>query len=120
MTSGERIEMQANGETIDWAHEELGLNYREIAVAMRAHERTVMRWRARETLAGPRYRERIESLRELRHLMGEVFADEESAQRWLHNSVPALRGRTPISYVRAGRVGRIVELLATFQSGAFR
>lgn len=116
----EKLEMQANAETIDWAHDELGLNYREIGEAVRAHERTVLRWKARETLAAPKYRERIESLRELRYLLGEVFADEESAQTWLRSPVPALRGRTPISYVRAGRIGRIVELLATFQSGAFR
>jgi uncharacterized protein (DUF2384 family) len=113
-----QIEMRATEETIDWAHDALGLNYREIGSLLQAHERTVMRWKSRETLASPRHRRRVEDLRELRYLLGEVFRDEQGANLWLHSSVPALRGRTPISYVRAGRVSRVVDLLATFQAGA--
>jgi uncharacterized protein (DUF2384 family) len=114
-----QIEMRATEETIDWAHDALGLNYREIGSVLQAHERTVMRWKSRQTLASPRHRRRMEDLRELRHLLREVFGDEQGANLWLHSSVPALRGRTPISYIRAGRIGRVAEILATFQAGAF-
>lgn len=113
------MEMRATEETIDWAHDELGLNYREIGAALQAHERTVLRWKARQSLASPRHRRRMEDLRELRHLLREVFRDEDAANTWLRSSVPALKGRTPISYIRAGRVGRVLEILATFQAGAF-
>lgn len=113
------IEMRATQETIDWARQSLGLNYREIGAVVKAHERTVMRWKARQTLASPRHRAKVEDLRELRHLMAEVFRDEERAAVWLRSSVPALRGRTPISFIRAGKVGKVIEILATFHTGAF-
>jgi uncharacterized protein (DUF2384 family) len=114
-----QIEQRANREVIDWAHDSLGLGYGVIGRATSAHERTVLRWKSGQTLASPRHRERIEQLRELRHLMGEVFADPDQGRAWLYTSVPALRGRTPISYLRAGRVRAVVEVLATFHSGAF-
>lgn len=114
-----QIEMRATAETIDWARDALGLNYREIGAAVKAHERTVLRWKSQRTLASPQHLRRMEDLRELRHLLREVFRDDESANVWLHSSVPSLRGRTPISFIRTGRVGKVIEILATFHTGAF-
>jgi uncharacterized protein (DUF2384 family) len=114
-----QIEQRANREVIDWAHDKLGLGYAVIGRATSAHERTVLRWKSGQTMASARHREGIEHLRELRHLMSEVFADAEASRTWLFTSVPALRGRTPISYLRAGRVKAVLQVLATFHSGAF-
>ena len=114
-----QVEQRANRDVVDWAHERLGLAYGDIGRATSAHERTVLRWKSGQTLASPRHRERIEMLRELRHLMDAVFADPEQGRAWLYTSVPALRGRTPISYLRAGRVRQVAQVLATFHSGAF-
>jgi uncharacterized protein (DUF2384 family) len=114
-----QMEQKANCEVISWAHDELGLGYGMIGRATKAHERTVLRWKSGSALASPRHRERIETLRVLRHLMGEVFAGAEKEKAWLYTSVPALRGRTPISYLRAGQVKPVIEVLATFHSGGF-
>jgi hypothetical protein len=94
--TGAQVEQQSNRDVIAWAHDRLGLGYGVIGRATNAHERTVMRWKSGETLASPRHRERIDLLRELRHLMDAAFADPEQARAWLYASVPALRGRTPM------------------------
>ena len=62
---------------------------------------------------------RGEESRELRHLLGTVFEHEQDAYAWLHAPVPAFRGRSPISWIREGKAGRVIEALATLASGAF-
>lgn len=113
------LEAAAASETVAWAHDDLSLGYREIGVALEANERTVRRWAGREIAPRGHHREKLESLRELRHLLRTVFPHEAERRGWLHASVPAFRGRTPISLIRAGRVEKVVEVLATIESGAY-
>lgn len=114
-----QTERRAAADVINWAHSALALNYGEIGVALRTTERTVRRWRS--CLITPRgdARERLETLRELRHLLMAVFGTEAAAAEWLHSSVPALRGRTPASELRSGRIESVIEILATMESGAY-
>ncbi len=58
-------------------------------------------------------------LRELQRLIGEVFVDEVAAREWLHTPVPALDDRTPLALLREGNARAVIEVLATFHSGAF-
>jgi putative toxin-antitoxin system antitoxin component (TIGR02293 family) len=119
MPPTESIERSMNAEVIAWAHDELGIGYREIGRVVRASERTVLRWKSRETLASPRHRVRIQGLNRLKHLLSRVFRDAEGAHRWLHAPVPALGGRTPISYLREGKLRPVLEVLAGFDAGVF-
>jgi hypothetical protein len=113
------LEKQAAAEAVAWAHEALALGYGEIGAAVEADERTVRRWEAREVLPRGRHRARLEELRELRHLLAAVFERKAEADAWLHASVPAFRGRTPISLVRQGRLETVIDVLATMEAGAF-
>ena len=62
---------------------------------------------------------RPEELREVRRLLTAVFGSNTEAEAWLHTSVPAFRGRTPISLIRQGKPERVTEVLTTMESAAF-
>ena len=113
------LERAAASETVTWAHDDLDLGYREIGLALEADERTVRRWAGREIAPRGRHRDKLEELRELRHLLTSVFELEAEGRAWLHSSVPAFRGRTPMSLIRQGKVEKVVEVLATIESGTF-
>jgi uncharacterized protein (DUF2384 family) len=113
------LERAAASEVIAWAHDDLNLAYREIGLAVEADERTVRRWEEREVSPRGRHRAKLEEFRELRHLLSSVFESEREAYGWLHSSVRAFRGRSPISLIRTGNVRAVVEVLATIESGAY-
>ena len=77
------------------------------------------RWHGREVAPRGRHRDKLEELRELRHLLAVVFESGAEADAWLRSSVPAFRGRTPISLVRQGRLETVIDVLATMEAGAF-
>jgi hypothetical protein len=58
-------------------------------------------------------------MRELRFLLETVLPDRDDRVEWLYESVPLLRGRTPISLIRLGRLGDVIGVLAGLASGAF-
>jgi uncharacterized protein (DUF2384 family) len=113
------LEKRAASDAIGWAHESLDLGYQDIGRAVDADERTVRRWQGREVVPRGRHREKLEQLRELRHLLGVVFEEQANADAWLHVSVPAFRGRTPISLIRSGKLDAVIDVLATMEAGAF-
>ena len=113
------LERAAASEVVAWAHDDLDLGYLEIGLAVDADERTVRRWEDRQVSPRGYHRAKLEEFRELRHLLGAVFESEEEAGRWLHSSIPAFRGRTPISLIRRGQVETVIEALATMESGAY-
>lgn len=118
MTTAER-ELEALEETLRWTHDDLGLTYEEIGSTLEVSERTLRRWRSHAHLPQPRQKRRIEDLRELRHVLKDTFPAPEDQAEWLHSPEPLLRGRTPISVLRTGQVSRVIEVLATLESGAF-
>lgn len=106
-------------ETVAWAHRELALAYGDIGAAVDADERTVRRWEGRTAAPQARHEERLESLQELKYLLGSVFATKAEADEWLHSPLPAFRGRSPIAMIRRGKLGDVIEVLATIESGAY-
>jgi transcriptional regulator with XRE-family HTH domain len=118
MATDER-EARAANQTLDWAHEVLGLDWTEVAAAVGADRRTIYRWRRGRSAPSAENRERIEELRELRFLMETVLPDPDDRVEWLYESVPLLRGRTPISLIRRGRIDDVIGVLAGLESGAF-
>src|SRR4051794_26463363 len=113
------IEIERMDDALDWAHDELGLTYDQIGAALNVSERTLRRWRAHAHAPRARQKELIEDLRELRHVLSAPFPDPRLRLQWLHSPEPLLRGRTPISFLRAGHVSKVVDVLATLESGAF-
>jgi putative toxin-antitoxin system antitoxin component (TIGR02293 family) len=119
VTATDLLERSKNAEVITWAHDELGIGYKEIGRVVRASERTVLRWKGRETLASQRHRARLQGLNRLKHLLSRVFQEPRGAHEWLHSPVPVLGGRTPISYLREGKLRPVLEVLASFDAGVF-
>jgi uncharacterized protein (DUF2384 family) len=113
------FEIRSLEDALAWAHDELGLTYDQIGAVLNVSERTLRRWRSHDHAPRARQRELIEDLRELRHVLAAVFPNPALRQQWLHSPEPMLRGRTPISFLRAGRIAKVVEVLATLESGAF-
>jgi hypothetical protein len=63
-------------------------------------------------------RERIDDMRELRFLET-ALPEPDVRLEWLHCSAPALRGDTPVSVIKRGRVVDVMAVLAGVYSGAF-
>ena len=118
-STARKLQLTAASTTLDWASETLDLSYSEIGDLIGVDRRTIYRWRFEESLPSPSHRRRLESVRELRFLLDKVFEDSEKALEWLHRSVPMLRGRTPISLLREGRVDEVIGVLAGLESGAY-
>lgn len=122
MGAGARAAMELKVATraIEWARAALGLTNAEVGAALGASERTVIRWTRQANPPRREHRDRIEKLNELRHLLSSVFGDDEGAARvWLHEPVPALRGRTPLSLIVRGQMDGVIGLLAGLESGSF-
>lgn len=114
------LELKVATRAIEWARTALGLSYAEVGGAVGASERTVIRWTQRSHPPRREHRDRIEKLNELRQLLTTLFGDNATAaQEWLHEPVPMLRGRTPLSLIVRGQVDDVIGVLAGLESGAF-
>jgi hypothetical protein len=119
MGTAAELQMQVTEQTIAWAHDHVGLSYAEVAQALDTDERTIRRWVHHESVPRVMSQDRLEQLREIRYLLDSCFRTPELGIAWLHHSVPALRGRTPVSRLRAGDFDAVLGVLATMESGAF-
>jgi hypothetical protein len=111
-------EIRAVDATVAWVHDALGLTYNQIGELLEVSERTLRRWRRHEHRPRGLQQEILEDLRELKHLLEEAFPTPRQRDEWLHASTSLLRGRTPISFLRTGRVTLIIDALATVEARA--
>jgi hypothetical protein len=114
-----RTEAETRGldATLSWAHDALGLTYEQIGEILEVSGRTLRRWRRHQHRPRALQQEIIDDLGELRHVLDETFPQPENLIEWLHSSSRLLRGRTPMSFLRAGRVTLLVDALATLEAG---
>jgi uncharacterized protein (DUF2384 family) len=117
MTRAE-LEMEFAGAALGWVERELELTDLEIGQALGVDRKTIYRWRRRESAPAPEQRKRLEKLTQLKWFLENAFRTPALGKRWLHQPVPALRGRTPISVLAEGDVDGVLGLLATHASGA--
>lgn len=113
------LQAQLAANIVAWARENLELTYPEIGDALDVSRRTVMRWAHSEHTPSLEHLAKLEHLSELRHLLDTVFPDPEACAQWLHSPVPALRGRTPMTFIRSGDLQQVIGLLAGLEAGAF-
>jgi uncharacterized protein (DUF2384 family) len=102
-----------------WARDDLAFTAEEVAEMLGASHRSVMRWAAAEVAPSSEYRDRIEKLSELRHLLESVFRDAKSRIAWMNSPLPILRGRTPVTALRRNAWDEVLGVLAGLESGAF-
>lgn len=112
------LDKKSAKETVEDAHESLGLNYTDLATALGVDRRSVLRYRNLRTVPSRRVQERLERVREIAHLLDEVFEGQDAQLYWLHTAVPLLAGRRPIDLVRRGELDEVLSVLAGLYSGA--
>jgi uncharacterized protein (DUF2384 family) len=113
-----RLEQKAAMETVEGAHEALGLNYVELARALGVDRRTVLRYRKQTVVPSRRAQARMEKLRDIHRLLEQVFGDRDSQLEWLYGSVPLVRGQRPIDLMRKGELEEVLAILAGLYSVA--
>lgn len=114
------LESQNAARTIEWARSALGLSYAEVAGATGASQRTVIRWAQQTHPPRRQHRQRIEKLNELRQLLASLFGtNATTAREWLHDAVPSLRGRTPMSLIVQGQIDDVIGALTGLEAGVF-
>ena len=113
------LQAQLAAGVVAWAHEVLELTYPEIGSALAVDRRTVMRWAQSEHAPSLEHLSKLEELSELRQLLQTVFSDPDARLEWLHSPVPALRGRTPMSFIRDSELQEVIGVLAGVEAGAF-
>jgi uncharacterized protein (DUF2384 family) len=114
-----RLERKAVRGTVEDAREALGLNYADLASALNVDRRTLLRYRKENVAPPPQVRERMEQLRGITHLLGEVFESREASLNWLSRPAPLLRRHCPIDLIRRGELSEVLSVLAGLDSGAF-
>jgi putative toxin-antitoxin system antitoxin component (TIGR02293 family) len=115
----DRLERETARKTIEESRESFGLNYGDIASALDVTRRMLLRYRKEKNTPSPKVRDRLEALRQISHLLDEVFTDREDALQWLYTPVPLLQGRRPIDLMRKGKLDEVLSVLAGHHSGAF-
>ena len=114
----ERLEKKVAKETVERARNRFGLDYTEVADALGVDRRTLFRYRKKLTVPSQRVRARLEKMREIDHLLDELFEGREGALEWLYSPVPVLRGRRPVDLVRDGELDEVLSVLAGLYAGA--
>jgi hypothetical protein len=105
---------------LKWAEDKLELSDTEVGGALGASPRSVARWREALHQPSERHIQAAERLLELAHALDAVFgSDAERLHTWLHESLPALRGRTPLRMIINGNIDDVLTILANIDSGAF-
>lgn len=105
---------------LDRLHEQLRLDWADIAAALSVDQSTVYRWRAGEAAPRRMALSRLAQLDDLMQLMQKVFAGPDLARVWLREAMPEALGnqQTPLEVIRAGRIDRVLTVLHFLASGA--
>jgi ParB-like chromosome segregation protein Spo0J len=106
--------------TVERVQEAFELTLDEIAGAVGASRRTVSRWLERASVPSSTHRRNLERLNQLQYLLETSFRNRQAAQAWLHRSLPALKGSTPLYALSEGEMDAVVGVLATLAAGAHR
>jgi uncharacterized protein (DUF2384 family) len=120
MTPRAKAEVRQIRRAVDWAARVLELSETEIGTALKASSRSVARWREWEHRPSDRHLQAAERLLELGRALDEIFGkDMQRLHDWLHEPLPALRGRTPLRAIVGGDVEDVITVVANAESGAF-
>lgn len=116
-----RAEAKQVAAAVSWAEHEIELTNDEVAGAMGGvSPRTVARWREERQRPQPGAVIAAETLLVLAKALDAVFGqDKDKMQAWLHESLPAFRGRTPLRTIVQGDAAKVVTLLANIDAGVF-
>jgi uncharacterized protein (DUF2384 family) len=115
-----QVELKRVREAVAWAQDELELTDVELGEAIGVSSRSIARWREARNRPSGRHLDAAEQLLELAQALSATFgADRAALQEWLHRPLPALRRRSPLRAIVAGRVADVLAVLAGAESGVF-
>lgn len=116
-----RAEARQVAAAVSWAEREIELTDDELAGALGGvSTRTVARWREEQQHPQPSAVIAAETLLLLAKALDAVFgSDKDRMQAWLHESLHAFRGRTPLRMIVQGDAAKVVTLLANIDAGVF-
>jgi hypothetical protein len=116
-----RAEAKQVAAAVGWAERIMELTDDELAGALGGvSARTISRWRGERQRPQPSAVIAAETLLVLAKALEAVFGDDKDRmQAWLHESLHAFRGRTPLRMIVQGDAGKVVTLLANTDAGVF-
>jgi uncharacterized protein (DUF2384 family) len=114
----QQLEMEAARDTVEEARRCFGLKYVELAEALGATPRSLLRCRNLASVPSRPVQARLEKVRQISHLLGEGFGNEDSEMGWLYSPVSMLRGRRPIDLIRSGELDPVLAIPAGLYSSA--
>jgi uncharacterized protein (DUF2384 family) len=114
----EEYEKRSARETVENAQQVFGLKYVELASALGVTSRSLLRYRNLVSVPSRPVKAKLERIRQISHLLDEVFDGRDAQMQWLYSTVPLLRGRRPIDLMRLGELDEVMSVLAGLYSGA--
>ncbi len=114
----QKLEMISARDTVEETRKYFGLKYVELASALGVTPRSLLRYRNLASVPSRPVQARLEKVRQISHLLGEIFENQESEMGWLYAPVTMLRGRRPIDLIRTGELDKVLAVLAGLYSGA--
>lgn len=112
------FEKKSARDTVEVAQQSFGLKYVELASALGVTSRSLLRYRNLVSVPSRPVQARLERMRQIGHLLDEVFEGRDAQMQWLYSAVPLLRGRRPIDLIRLGELDEVMSILAGLYSGA--
>ena len=115
--SAQQVEMKAARDMVEEARRYFGLKDVELASALGVTPHSLLRYRNLASGHTRPVQARLKKVRQISHLLGEVFENEDSELGWLYSPVGMLRGRRPIDLIRSGELDPVLSILAGLYSG---
>ena len=105
---------------VEWAAGKLELTDEEVGGALGASARSVARWRDAQHRPSGRHVAAAGRLLQLSQALDAVFGkDLQRLHEWLHEPLPAFRGRSALRMIVEGELDRVLTALANADSGAW-
>lgn len=102
---------------IERLHDDFGFSYGQLAAALNTNETTLHRWRAGNSgEPTPVYLKRLAAFDAFLEELDDLF-DARQAQKWMHQEINALKGRSPRAMILEGHVDRVTGILYATNSG---
>lgn len=114
----EHLEKKTARETVEDAQQSFGLKYVELATTLGVTSRSLLRYRNLVSVPSRPVQAKLEKVRQIGHLLNEVFDGQNAQMEWLYSLVPLLRGRRPIDLIKQGELNEVLSILAGLYSGA--
>lgn len=109
----------ALGEVLAHLMTTLGISHAELAQAVGASDRTVVRWLADETYPQHDARHKLDELAVLVRRLDESFKPPDGAATWLHAPSGYFGGLRPLDALVRGRIDALEAALDALDEGIF-